>query len=771
MNDQRRSQEFKDAMEAGGLIPPAEIVGDGKFHRCADQGHPDKQNGSYILHLDDIAVGSFHNWAGDSGWQTWHEGMSRTLSIAEQAALHAEMESMKKQRDSEEMEIRADAQRRAHRIWESAPPCTDHPYLTKKGIQAHDVRLAPDGSLIILANDMDGIMHTLQFIDGDGNKRFLTGGRVRGCFHMIGESTSSLYICEGFATGASIHEATGCGVIVAFNCGNLLPVAQAIRERCPDYDLVFCADDDYHTDGNPGVTAARAAALAVKGRYVRPDFGSDRPEGATDFNDMAQAQGLDAVRLCIEEAPAEVEPETDAEATKRCAAMSLLEYDRLRKSEAAALGVRVSELDKAVNQARGNQPTQGNGHAVTFEEVEPWDEPVDAAALLDELRDTVHRFIVCDSYVAVAAALWIAFTWFINFVQVAPIAAIVSPEKRCGKTQLLDVFRHLSYRVLVASNISSAAVFRTIEAYSPTLLIDEADSFLKGNEEMRGVLNSGHTRQSAVIIRLEAVGDSFEPRQYSTWSAKAVASIGPLQGTIMDRSIVLPLRRKLSQEKVERLRHADPDHFTTLVRKLARLLEDHGQDIAQARPALPEELNDRAQDSWEPLLAIADFAGGEWPRLARTAALSLSGAAQEAMSTSTELLGDIKEAFGQLDKMPTDDLLGKLVLDGTKLWATYAHGKPMKARDLAKRLKEFSIESQQFKYPGNVVQRGYRLSQFQDAFTRYLTHPAGGAGTATTLPSSADTHLQVADQVAVASGSAIWPKKKTPKSTPKKPKY
>jgi putative DNA primase/helicase len=212
MNDQRRIQEFRDAMEAGGLTPPAKILTDGLFHHCPTLDRPDKKNGSYVLHLDGVAVGSFQDWAGSTGWQTWHAGAGSTLTPAETEAIKKKLEAQKKQCETEERMRQADAQERARQIWEAAPPCTDHPYLTKKGIQAHDVRLAPDGSLIILANDMDGIMHTLQFIDGDGNKRFLTGGRVRGCFHMIGESTSSLYICEGFATGASIHEATGCGV-------------------------------------------------------------------------------------------------------------------------------------------------------------------------------------------------------------------------------------------------------------------------------------------------------------------------------------------------------------------------------------------------------------------------------------------------------------------------------------------------------------------------------------------------------------------------------
>lgn len=408
----------------------------------------------------------------------------------------------------------------------------------------------------------------------------------------------------------------------------------------------------------------------------------------------------------------------------RLAALPSLEYDQVRAKEATAAGVRVSTLDEAVLAARKKGQAEG-GKRGMFPAVEPWPEPIEVSALLGEIVSTIERFIVCEPQTRVAVALWIAATWTVHVAQVAPIAFITAPEKRCGKSQLLDLIGRICYRPLVASNISPAAVFRVIEAVTPTLLLDEADAFLRDNEELRGVINSGHTRQSAYVIR--TVGDDHEPAQFSTWGFKAIAGIGLQAGTIMDRSIVFALRRKLPSEKIERLRHAHTDLFPRLASKLARFAEDYAPSLSASRPLLPEELNDRAQDNWEPLLAVADLAGVEWGHRARSAALALSGAKQDTPSTSAELLANIKEAFEQEGQahagglLWTADLLKTLVSDETAPWATYFRGTAMTARQLAKRLDEYGIKSANHKHPGSgVVKKGYRWSQFEDAFARYI---------------------------------------------------
>ena len=411
-----------------------------------------------------------------------------------------------------------------------------------------------------------------------------------------------------------------------------------------------------------------------------------------------------------------------AEVVRNLATLPALEYDQARQSEADRLGVRVSTLDKEIANARRDRQEQV-GKTAMFPTIEPWYQAVAGDQLLDEILITIKQFIVCDREVAIATTLWIAFTWLIDSVQVAPLAVITAPEKRCGKSQLLNLIGKLSRRPLVASNISPAATFRVIEAHCPTLLIDEADSFLKENEELRGVINSGHTRQSAYVIR--TVGDNHEPRQFSTWGAKAISGIGHLADTVMDRAIVLELRRKLPHETVQRLRHAEGGLFERLVSMLARFSADAASSIANSRPNLPESLNDRAQDNWEPLLAIADYAGGIWPEWARKAALKLSGTEQDTVSSSTELLADISEVFEakKVNKMYTADLVEALCEDSEKSWATYYRGEPITPKQLSRRLSGYGISSRQLRISYDN-KKGFELSQFEDAFARYVTIPS-----------------------------------------------
>lgn len=415
-------------------------------------------------------------------------------------------------------------------------------------------------------------------------------------------------------------------------------------------------------------------------------------------------------------------PENEEAAVTRLCGLSLVDYDRVREVEAKALNIRVATLDKLVKSARqGVKSDVGDSsQPLIFEEVEAWPDSVNGAELLTRLSDTVRRFIVCDPETARTAALWITFTWLIDVVQVAPIAMITAPEKRCGKTQLLSLFRRLCIRPIAASNITASAIFRCIEMWRPTLLIDEADAFLRDNEDARGILNSGHTRDTAYVIRV--VGDNFEPRRFSTWGAKAIAGIGRLADTLSDRAIPLELRRKLPGEQVEILRHAEPGLFEELRQRLARWTVDNADAVRTARPCIVDALNDRAQDNWEPLLAVADVAGGEWPALARKAAVRLSGVVQESPGINAELLGDIRDVFDhkQVDRLSTADLIEALTEDEEKPWATWNRGKPISPHQLAKRLREFSISPNTIRTAYGNTAKGYRSEQFTDAFARYL---------------------------------------------------
>lgn len=428
---------------------------------------------------------------------------------------------------------------------------------------------------------------------------------------------------------------------------------------------------------------------------------------------------LQAVQAAI--GAAQPMPETLHQTVARLAALSPLEYEQVRKSEAERLGIsRVSILDEEVEKLRGVD-SKGKDKKELYPVVTPWSSPVNGAALLDDILATVKCFIVCSDETAVAATLWIAFTWFVDHAQIAPLAIITAPEKRCGKTQMLSIIGKLSRRPLVASNISPSAIFRVVERDAPTLLIDEADTFLRDNEEARGILNSGHTRTSAYTIR--NVGDDHEPTTFCTWGAKVLCGIGTLPDTLMDRAVVLELRRKLPHETVERLRHANPALFDRLASMLARYAEDNGLSIATSRPVLPDVLNDRAQDNWETLLAIADRAGDGWSDRARRVAIALSGGEQDIVPLSTELLADIREVFGLRERLSTKELLEELTADDLKHWATYNRGKPMTPRQLAKRLEGYGIKPDTLSFSG-IKAKGYKREWFADTFTRYLSCPS-----------------------------------------------
>lgn len=293
-------EQFRAAIHRAGLLAPEIIEPDGKLHRFASNGKRSDDAGWYVLHADGIPAGAFGDWRGGLS-ETWRAEIGRRLSPNEEAAYRGRVDAMRREREAEEVKRKSEAREKAAGIWLAARPAPDdHPYLIKKGIKSHGLRVH-DGALVIPMRD-GAELHSLQFIEADGDKQFLTGGRVSGCYFPIGRPNGALCIAEGYATGASVHEAARRAVAVAFNAGNLLPVARALRGEFPDLRLIVCADDDANTPGNPGLTKAREAAQAVGSLLAVPDFVSNRPEGATDFNDLHRHAGPLAVRAAIERA-------------------------------------------------------------------------------------------------------------------------------------------------------------------------------------------------------------------------------------------------------------------------------------------------------------------------------------------------------------------------------------------------------------------------------------------------------------------------------------
>lgn len=293
--------QFRDAMRAAGLQPP-ERIEPGKLQRFPGAGKGNGNKAGWCKMFDDGLGGCFGDWSSGLS-ENWQAPRSKPLLPSEFDAFKRHLAKAQAEAEADRAARQDDAAAKASAIWNAAEPAPgDHPYLLRKGIEPHGVRLQ-DGALVIPMREGDEL-HSLQFIGPDGGKRFLSGGRVAGCHFIIGgtQDATALCIAEGFATGATIHEATGHPVAVAFNAGNLLPVARVLQARFPAMPLIVCADDDAMTQGNPGLGKAKEAAQAVGGRLALPDFGPPRPEGASDFNDLAAQCGKWAVREAIEKA-------------------------------------------------------------------------------------------------------------------------------------------------------------------------------------------------------------------------------------------------------------------------------------------------------------------------------------------------------------------------------------------------------------------------------------------------------------------------------------
>lgn len=265
---------FLDAMRAAGLEPAKmlELEADGKIHRYQVAGDKSgSRNGYYVLHSRPVDAGGFGSWRTNE-YHTWHAENAAPQTEQQRTELRRQVAAMQRARQAEQASVHAAASARAAALWARARPATNaHPYLHRKGVHAYGVRQLRD-MLVIPALDANKQLCTLQFISGDGTKRFLTGGRISGCYFPMGKPTDMLLLAEGYATAATLHQATAAAVAVCFSCGNMLAVAKALRAKFPDLRLVVCADNDRATDGNPGVTHARAAALAVGGYLAVPEI-------------------------------------------------------------------------------------------------------------------------------------------------------------------------------------------------------------------------------------------------------------------------------------------------------------------------------------------------------------------------------------------------------------------------------------------------------------------------------------------------------------------
>jgi hypothetical protein len=473
-------------------------------------------------------------------------------------------------------------------------------------------------------------------------------------------------------------------------------------------------------------TAAGAASVAI---VAVP---ADWPEGWDIADPLPEGAAPDTLaRLLQSAAPwtpaAPNQPSGEVDTTAeiaRLAALPPLQYDRDREAAAKRLGCRASTLDKLVAECRGESKTDTGGHGrpIVKADVEPWPDPVNGAALLDELAQTIRRHVVLEQTGADAVALWVVHTHAVDAAYVSPRLAITSPEKRCGKTTLLTVLSAVIARPLPAANMTTATMFRAIEATRPTLLIDEADTFVGEANELRGIINAGHCRATANVLRTVETPDGYEVREFAVWGAMALAAIGHLPGTIEDRAVKIGMRRRRPDEVVERLRLDRLEQYRPLAQRAARWVADNLGALTAADPAVPGTLHDRASDNWRPLLAVADLAGGTWPERARGAAIELTTEGDDQSSVRVALLADIRAAFAAkgIDRIASEDLVAYLVSLEDRRWPEYRAGKAISKTQVARLLAPLHISPGTIRISDRHTAKGYYRRVFDDAFARYL---------------------------------------------------
>ena len=351
------------------------------------------------------------------------------------------------------------------------------------------------------------------------------------------------------------------------------------------------------------------------------------------------------------------------------------------------------------------------------------------AALLTAVETFIGRFVAFPTeHTRTAATLWAAHTHALDAFESSPRLAPLSPEPGSGKTRLLEVLELLVPRPLMTVNASSAALFRKVSDPdgAPTLLLDEADTVFgprasKDHEDLRGFVNAGH-RRGAIALRCVVHGKNVSVEELPAYAAVAVAGLDDLPDTIMSRSVVIRMRRRAPGEKVEpyrpRLHSAEGEKLRG---QLGEWVDAVRPALSDSWPEMPGEVQDRSADVWEPLVAVADQAGGDWPARARVAAVALVAANQEGQreSLGVRLLADLRTVFGDADRLPTGVILDRLHDLDEAPWGDL-RGKPLDSRGLARRLARYEIAPKQVRVGDRNV-RGYQRSDCLDAFGRYLT--------------------------------------------------
>lgn len=723
-------EDFRDAMRKGGLDYAGAIIPDGKLRRFkANGGH--RKDSWYVLHPPNNkipAAGCFGCWKRNFT-EKWHGETSENMSSGEWAAYRDGLKRLDEERERAEMERREKARKNAAWILLRSQPMTTHPYLKRKAVSHHGELSARADLLVLPLRDAAGDLHSLQFIapdkrfDGERDKSFLCDGKIEGTFFVVSDRPDgALVICEGYATGASIFEATGLATVCAMNCGNLLAVAKAVRGKFPEREIIIAADNDQWTDGNPGLAKATEAAKAIDANVAGPGFANVTTK-PTDFNDLHQLEGLDVVKAQIESAA--VPKETDEEAYRRLAALPPAEYDRSREDEARRLNIRVGTLDGEVQARRIKTSGNVQCRAMDFPEIEPWPKSVDGAELLNDIVTYFEKFCVLPAYTPDVLAVWCLQSWCYKLFDFAAIIAVWSPEPECGKGRVLDAAEKIVRHPFRTSNTSAAVLYHVINEGNVTGLIDEFDSI--SNEQREAVCNilKGGFQSNGMAHRMAERNGEQVVVNFSTYCPKMIATItmDKLDKATRSRTIGIHMQRKPRSQKVAKFRRVDT---VVLRRKCLRWVQDNAEAIKAVPPMdIDECATDRQEDVWEPLVAIARVAGGEWENQIRLAAqhLTHSGSDGATDTVSHQLLAALKLFFDEHgDRADTKTIVAALKEAGD--FDDVNHGKGLTPQYVARLLKPYGIEPRVQRTGRKNQARGYSRDQCEQTFATYLSDAA-----------------------------------------------
>jgi hypothetical protein len=406
---------------------------------------------------------------------------------------------------------------------------------------------------------------------------------------------------------------------------------------------------------------------------------------------------------------------------EQLAALDPVDYEATRGEAAERLNLRVLFLDRQVvrkRRALGLTTDDGNGQgrAIKIADPLPWHESVGGDHVASALAAAVKVYAVLPDMAADAIALWILHTWVVDSFNISPRLAITSPTKGCGKTTVLRLLNKLARRPKRAGSISPPALFRVIEMFQPTILLDETEKYVEHGSDLHGLLNEGHCKGGNV---LRVLGEKQELREFGVYGPVAFARNGKLPDDLKQRSIVVEMKRRLPDEPVSELRDDRCASLDRIARKCARWADDNAALLVDRDPDMGGLIN-RAADNWRPLFAIADVIGFDWPERIRQAALAL--APRDSEGTGPMLLADIKAAFDDktTDRLSSVETCETLAAMEGRPWAEWNVGKPITPNQLARLLKLFEIIPNSVRVGGKTP-KGYYRQQFEEAWRRYLT--------------------------------------------------